>query len=426
MKKSETNAAPEVQSSDEFSNQRVPMTARKGFLNLLTVSLGYVFVVTSMQAGGNIGAGLNFKDTVLATLLSSAILAVLACAMGVIASKSGLSLGLLSKFSFGKAGTYVPVAIVVVTTIGWFSIDAYLIGQSTNTLFPIIPIVPIAILGGVGMTLTAMRGMKWMTYLSNLAVPLIIIFGAISMGLAVNSAGGVSGMMAIPQENPVDFGQAVAWGVGSYAVGAVMFTPDIMRFAKNAKTAVIVMIITMMLGNTFMLLSGAIGSVVTGTPDVAIMLSMQGLLAPAFLVLVLNIWSTAQGCVYSGSMSLNSVVPKVKRTWLVIGFGVIGIIFALVGFYNYFGTYIDFLSSTVPPLAGIFLADFLVTYKRDYPETENVELPTINIAGFIAWIVGFLASKIPFGMSVINCIIVAFVVKAVLGMVMGSGAKKKA
>ena len=408
------------------------MTARKGFLNLLTVSLGYVFVVTSMQAGGNIGAGLNFKDTVLATLLSSAILAVLACAMGVIASKSGLSLGLLSKFSFGKAGTYVPVAIVVVTTIGWFSIDAYLIGQSTNTLFPIIPIVPIAILGGVGMTLTAMRGMKWMTYLSNLAVPLIIIFGAISMGLAVHSAGGVSGMMAIPQENPVDFGQAVAWGVGSYAVGAVMFTPDIMRFAKNAKTAVIVMIITMMLGNTFMLLSGAIGSVVTGTPDVAIMLSMQGLLAPAFLVLVLNIWSTApeytQPWAVDQMLSTNTrnAGAKVKRTWLVIGFGVIGIIFALVGFYNYFGTYIDFLSSTVPPLAGIFLADFLVTYKRDYPETENVELPTINIAGFIAWIVGFLASKIPFGMSVINCIIVAFVVKAVLGMVMGSGAKKKA
>lgn len=417
---------PEVQTGDEFSNQRVPMTARKGFLNLLTVSLGYVFVVTSMQAGGNIGAGLNFRDTVLATLLSSVILAVLACAMGVISCKSGLSLGLLSKFSFGKAGTYVPVAIVVVTTIGWFSIDAYLIGQSTNTLFPVIPIVPIAILGGVGMTLTAMRGMKWMTYLSNIAVPLIIIFGAISMVLAVNSAGGIAGMMAIPQEKPVDFGQAVAWGVGSYSVGAVMFTPDIMRFAKNAKTAVIVMIITMMLGNTFMLLSGAIGSVVTGTPDVAIMLSMQGLLAPAFLVLVLNIWSTAQGCVYSGSMSLNSVVPKVKRTWLVAGFGVIGIIFALVGFYNYFGTYIDFLSSTVPPLAGIFLADFLVTYKRDYPEAEKVELPPINIAGFIAWIVGFLASKIPFGMPVINCIVVAFVVKAVLGMVMGSGVKKKA
>ena len=33
----------------------------------------------------------------------------------------------------------VFVAIVVITTIGWFSIDAYLIGQTTNTLFPVIP-----------------------------------------------------------------------------------------------------------------------------------------------------------------------------------------------------------------------------------------------------------------------------------------------
>lgn len=56
----ETKAAvqTEAANSDEFSNQRVPMSARKGFLSLLTVSLGYVFVVTSMQAGGNIGAGL--------------------------------------------------------------------------------------------------------------------------------------------------------------------------------------------------------------------------------------------------------------------------------------------------------------------------------------------------------------------------------
>ena len=188
MKKEDTAAkTPETtaaDSSDEYSNARVPMSARKSWLSLLTVSLGYVFVVTSMQAGGNMGVGLTFTDTVLATLLSSAILAVLACAMGVISAKTGMSTGLLSKYSFGKAGTYVPVAIVVITTIGWFSIDAYLIGQTTNTLFPVIPIIPVAILGGIGMTFTAMRGMKWMTYLSNIAVPLIIIFGVISMVIA--------------------------------------------------------------------------------------------------------------------------------------------------------------------------------------------------------------------------------------------------
>ena len=58
VKGSESEIKPETFNSDEFSNQRVPMSARKSFLSLLTVSPGYVFVVTSMQAGGNIGAGL--------------------------------------------------------------------------------------------------------------------------------------------------------------------------------------------------------------------------------------------------------------------------------------------------------------------------------------------------------------------------------
>lgn len=417
------NAHPtSEQNKDEFSTQRVPMSERKNWLNLLTVSLGYVFVVTSMQAGGSIGAGLGFRDAVLAILVSSAILSVLACAMGIIASKSGLNLGLLSKFSFGKAGTYVPVAIVAITTIGWFSIDAYLIGQSTNALFPNIPIIPIAILGGIGMTLTALRGIKWMTYLSNLAVPLIIIFGIISMVVAVNSSGGLEGMLAIHRDAPISFSKAVALGVGSYSVGAVMFTPDIMRFAKNTRTAIIVMIVTMMVGNTFVVLFGAIGAVATGSSDIAVVLAMQGLLAPSFLVLVLNIWSTAQGCVYSGSISL-STVTKVHRPYLVIGFGVIGILFALIGFYNYFGSYINFLASTVPPLAGIFLADFLVTYHLNYPDINEVKLPTINIAGFAAWAVGFIVSQIPVGMPVINCILIAFATKAILGKVMGSGMK---
>ena len=52
MKKEDTAAkTPETtaaDSSDEYSNARVPMSARKSWLSLLTVSLGYVFVVTSM------------------------------------------------------------------------------------------------------------------------------------------------------------------------------------------------------------------------------------------------------------------------------------------------------------------------------------------------------------------------------------------
>ena len=387
----------ELAQDDEYSKSAVPMSARKPFMSALIISLGYVFVVTSMQAGSTIGVGLSFNNMVGAVLVSSLILTVLSCIMGVIATKSGLSFGLLSRYSFGRAGT-------------WVSIDAYLIGDSAHRLFTALPILPIAILGGLGMTMTAMKGTKWMNMLSNIAVPIILIFGVISIVMAFRDVGGIAGMNAIVKEDTLSFAKAVSLGVGSYAVGSVMFTPDIMRFAKDAKTSVIVMIITIMIGNSFMVFFGAIGSVVYNDPDIMGVLALQGLLAPAFIVMVLNIWSTAQGCVYSGSMSLSSVI-KLPRKTLVLIFGVLGIIFACIGFYNMFGTYINFLASTVPPVVGIMLADFILKFKNGYPELDS--LPAADVGGFVAWIAGFLVSYINVGLPSVNCVIAAFIVKAI-------------
>lgn len=364
---------PEAAQGDEFSKSAVPMSSRKSFMSVLIISLGYVFVVTSMQAGSTIGVGLSFNAMVGAVLVSSLILTVLSCIMGVIASKSGLSFGLLSRYSFGQAGTWVPVVIVAITTIGWFSIDAWLIGDSAHRLFTALPILPIAILGGLGMTLTAMNGTKWMNMLSNIAVPIILIFGVISIVTAFRDVGGIAGMNAIVKEDTLSFAKAVSLGVGSYAVGSVMFTPDIMG-----------------------------------------VLALQGLLAPAFLVMVLNIWSTAQGCVYSGSMSLSSVI-KLPRKKLVLIFGLLGIVFACIGFYNMFGTYINFLASTVPPVVGIILADFLMKYRNGYPDMDT--LPKADVGGFAAWIIGFLVSYISVGLPTINCVVAALIVKAIFNVV---------
>lgn len=400
--------------ADEYSKTAVPSTARKSFLSVLIISLGYVFVVTSMQAGSVIGVSLSFNSMVWAVLVSSAILTVLSCIMGVIAAKSGLSFGLMARYSFGQVGTWVPVLIVAITTIGWFSIDAYLIGDSAHRLFSWMPTILVCILAGIGMTITASKGTKWMNMLSNIAVPIVLIFGFISIIRAFNDVGGVAGINALVKEDSITFAKAVALGVGSYVVGSVMFTPDIMRFAKNAKTSIIVMIITIMVGNSFMVFFGAIGSVVYGDPDIMGVLALQGLLGPAFIVMVLNIWSTAQGCVYSGSMSLSSVI-KVPRNKLTLVFGLVGTILGCVGFYNLFGSYINFLSSTVPPIVGIVFADFLTKYNHGYTDLDS--LPRADIGGFVSWIVGVAVTFIPVLLPSINCVVVAFLVKVIFNKV---------
>lgn len=147
--------------------------------------------------------------------------------------------------------------------------------------------IPVAIIGGIGMTITALFGMKWMSKLSDIAVPLVLIFGIISIVLSVKKTGGLSGLFSIRPDNPSSFNELVSLAIA------------------------------------------------TGYSDITYVLASQGLLAPAFIVMILNIWSTAQGCVYSGSLSLGNTIST-KRTYLVLGFGLAGTIGAVVGFYNYF------------------------------------------------------------------------------------------
>lgn len=404
----------------EFARNAVPLDQRRGFISLLIVILGLVFVVTSMQVGGIIGNGLPFDQAIGAVLLSSVILTVLGALMGVIGAKTGLTFGLLTKYSFGELGTWIPIAIVTVTTIGWFSIDAWLIGASTNSLFSSVPVAPIVILSGIGMTLTALYGIGWMTKLSNLAVPLIAVFAVVSIVFSFESVGGIAGFREKVPGMPMTFSQGVSLGVGSYAVGAIMFTPDILRFAKSKGTAIYIMAIAMMIGNTFVVLFGTIGALATGEYDIANVLKLQGLLAPAFLVLVLNIWSTAQGCVYTGSLSLTSKIASVRREQVVIAFGIIGIILALLGFYDHFGNYINFLASLVPTLAGVLISDYFFKYRNGYNDVETSRFSPVDVTGFIAWLAGILVYYfLPLGMPVVTGVLASIVVRTVFVIAQG-------
>ena len=127
------------------------------------------------------------------------------------------------------------------------------------------------------------------------------------------------------------------------------------------------------------------------------MLAAQGLLAPAFIVMILNIWSTAHGCVYSGSLSLGNTF-KVNRKTLVIGFGLAGTIGAIIGFYNYFGTFINFLATTIP---------------------------AVNWGAFIAWGLGIATNYVGFGITQVNCIIVAAAIEAVFAVISAKRANAK-
>jgi len=405
---------------DEYARGRVPMNQRKSMLSLVIVWVGYVFVVTSMQVGGLMGAGSDLKTFFWALLISATILTAIGTFIGIIAWKTGLTYGQICLHSFGKIGSQGVALMIVVTLIGWFSIDAWLVGMYTNAMFKSVPLLPVVVISGIAMTVIAVYGIKGMEYLAWIHVPLVFVFSIISIYLSITSKGGFAGLMAVQPLEQLPFKQLVSLGVGSFVCGAVAFTPDILRFAKTQGQAIWTMIITMFLANPLMLIFGALGTIATGEKDIAFVLLAQGLLTAAFVVMLLNIVGTAIGCVYSGSLSLSITFPY-PRWILVCGFGLLGTIGAVVGFYNYFGFFIDFLASTIPALAGVFIADYYVTFKKHYPNLESYTLPAVRYGAFIAWFCGIAANYgIPWGFSSVNGVIVAFIVRAILARLMTS------
>lgn len=416
MKNNNTQNAPDA--LDEFSQGPVPLSERKGFFSLIFVWIGYVFTVTIMSAGGRIALGsYNFMDAAKALMLGSIILVAIGTTISFIAKDTGLTFGLLTRYTFGNIGSQIVAMAVMVTLLGWFSINCYLIGSVTNVLYPSIPIIPVSIIAGICMTYTALKGVEIMNKLGSIATMLIIVLGISSVVSALRDVGGMTHLLAVTQPNSIPFNDVVTIAVGSVISGAVAWTPDIMRFAKTKKTAFTVMAVSLGFCAPFMLLIGIIGMLVYGEADIAYMLKAQGLLGAAWIALVANIWSTAQGNVYSSSLNLANTFRTVPRKYLVMAFGGVGTLVGLLGLYTHFAAWLSFLASTFPALGGVIIADYIFTYARNYPELAVVESkhPKINWYSFASFGAGvFVNYNMAWGISTINAIIAAFIVQGVL------------
>lgn len=409
-------AAEEKKSTSQYSTSSVPLSERKSIWQIGAVCMGYVLIITSMQVGAVMGKVGDLQTILQAILVGSLLVFALGAFMAVIASTKGVTFGLMTQYAYGRTSSKVIASLIALTLVCWFSIDIYLVGQATNALFPDIPIIPVVILAGVAMTFTALYGMSHMAKLGGLSVPLVLIFGPISMYLAIKNFGGFSNLFAVQPKDPMSFFGLVSLTIGSWVGCAITLLPDVMRFAKNSRQALGVTFVAIMIGNPLMILVGAIGTIATGEGQLNYILAAQGLIAPGFLLVWVNNWSAAQGCAYSGALTMGSVTRLSHKT-CTICFGFLGVLMASLGFYDHFGTFINFLASTVPAVGGVLVADYLVTYRKGYVNDLEL-LPQHDVTGLLAFIIGVVAAYLPLGGIVaVNSLLAALVARAIFSSV---------
>lgn len=407
----------------EFSTGTVPADARRGVGSLVFTWIGYVFTVTIMSAGGQIAGGAeSFSQAMVAVYAGYAILFVIAMATSLISMRTGLSFGLLSRFTFGVNGAKVISFFTTVTLCGWFSINCYLMGSVTNILYPAIPQWPVTIIFGILMIFSALKGQKLMNYIGLFATFAVFAVGitAIVIGIMDGNTLYEGGLLGIHKEATMTMQELITISIGSVVAGCCSWAPDIMRFSKGKGTTFSVMLIGLGICGPFMLLIGIVGMFVYGEYDIAYILKEQGFLSLAFVGLVANIWSTAQGNAYSSSLNLASIFTKVKREKLLVIFGIIGTFVGLFGLYKYFSVWLSFLATAFPPMAGVVIADYVYSWRAKTPVLEEAmpHLKKWNVASFICYLAG-MSSKWWFpsvGFASVNALLIAFVLEILCGV----------
>ncbi|GAE29929.1 cytosine permease [Halalkalibacter hemicellulosilyticus] len=405
----------------EYSLSAVPQGNRQGFWRMFVVMVGFTFFSASMMSGGSLGDGLPFMDFVLIVLLGNFVLGAYTGLLAFIASKTGLSTHLLTRYAFGEKGSYLSSFMLATTQVGWFGVGVAMFALPVEKVTGINEYFLIAV-AGILMTITAYFGMKALTILSLIAVPSITVFGLYSVSVATESMGGISELMNYQPVEMLGAAAALTICIGSFISGGTL-TPDFARFANTKKNAVITTVIAFFLGNSLMFLFGAIGAISTGESDISEVMFLQGLIIPAIVILGLNIWTTNDSSLYASGLGFANIT-KLPKDKIVIFNGIVGTILAL-WLYNNFVGWLTFLGSTLPPIGAIIMADYFVVRKGVYPSFDSTTFKSINWIAILAWVIGVLSATYVPGVPPINALLASVISYIVIMKAVESASNKK-
>lgn len=398
----------------------IPAHDRRPTWKQILVWIGFGYVATGLFIGGTLAGwggnpGVSFPMALLAIAIGMGILFIITSLLGIMAQKTGLSLALLSRYSYGALGANLPMLAMGLLTLGWFSaitgmvgdIWGVFIGNPTGIIifdpasfgYPIPPITlevfSICLFCGLLFTVTSLYGMKGLEMVAIPVSPIMMVM-AVFVGVSMLiEGGGVSSFIAKSSQNS---GMALSTGItmliGSWIAGAIMGV-DLFRFNKNVRAVLWGAAACFIFTNPLLNIVGYIGTVTVGQPnyvqwmiDKSFLFALVGVLTWTF-----SLWTTNDAELYCNAMYTGPVLKSygapVNKKKLILTVGIIGSILGSIGFYQiFFAQFINYLGIMAPPLAGPLLADYYFIRKRKYDLRQLNSHPSYYWIGIFSAIIG--------------------------------------
>ena len=399
----------------DFTSSRVTPEGRKSNISMFMVMLGFTFFSASMWAGQKLAAGLDFGGFIGALILGGIILGAYTGALGYIGAKTGLTLDMLAHRSFGRKGSWLPSAMISFTQVGWFGVGLAMFAIPVAQEFMGLEVTPdqmpyqgyvLVAIAGMLMTASAYFGIKSLTLISWIAVPMVGILGTVAMIMAIHRGDAtLVEQFAKVNDGSLTIIAGAGLVIGSFVSGGTA-TPNFARFSKTATIGCIVTVVAFFLGNSLMFFFGASSSIYVGGNDIfEVMLNLnQILFYLSVLVLGLNIWTTNDNALYSSGLGLSNIFGFSKKTMVLVA-GILGTITAVWLYWNFCG-WLNILNCTLPPIGAILIVSYFL--NRDEYLSDDVQIKEVNWASIIGVVLGaVVANLVNWGIPSINGMVVA-------------------
>lgn len=384
----EDNKAAKKQ--DKGISQILP-EEKRAWPGIAFIWIGTMICIPMLMVGGIFASALTVSSILLVTVVGFAVCCLLMIMGGIVGSDLGLNSTMTSTRAFGMTGANFTMALVIfIAEAGWFAVQTATCALAFNVLMEIFgvtfPFWLSCVIWGAVMCITAVYGVRWMTILNYIAVPLLLIlciYGAYH-SIHVAGWGTISNTVTT---NAMALPAAVSTVIGLFALGATC-NSDYTRYCRSRADVIKATVLGVLPAATIMIMVGAIMALGTGSYDVTNMFAGLGLPLLSMLVLVLATWTTNTGNAYMSGLAackMFSIKDK-HRPIVTMIVGVIGIIMAIMGLADFLNTYISIIGAVVPPIMGIIIADYWVICKGN----KNLWNPKkgINWIGIMAWVLG--------------------------------------
>lgn len=358
--------------------------------DMTSIQIGGAICMPVLMIGEQLGRAYGFGFAAAAILIGNGLLFILGMFMANMSFDTKANTVENARSYLGTAGIWLLAFNMIISLTGWFAIQLNLISLSIIKGVALIcgynlSVTLVNILLGTLIVLVALFGIKALIRLADITMPLLV--GTLIYAIYNAWAYGISAVAPI---------QSSLHGISLVFATAIMAVIDIPTYYRFARTRIesfvsigllflIVLPVLQLIGVYIVLHSG-------GNTLVDVLTNGGGLLWQLWVLffLVFAGWTTNNANLYSATIALQTLFPRISYIICTLIIGGLGIVASCFDLLSSFESVLTMMSMMISAIGGVIVTSYIIDFFTKNERRNGKKLKSLA-ACFIGCIGGFLS-----------------------------------